>query len=78
MAGTGYVFLLLYRLTRDPAHLRRSHCCAHFLFTEEFSRGARQPDCPLSLYEGWAGTVCFLVDILEPDKAAFPFSDVFI
>ena len=46
--------------------------------SQEFSLGARSPDCPLSLYEGWSGTVCFLLDILDPDKAAFPFSDVFI
>ena len=34
VAGTGYVFLLLYRLTGDDQQLARAHCCANFLFTE--------------------------------------------
>ena len=34
VAGSGYVFLLLYRLTGDRQHLARAHCCAQFLFTE--------------------------------------------
>jgi len=38
---------------------------------------ARTPDRPHSLYEGVAGTVCFLVDLLEPEQAYFPFMDVF-
>jgi len=45
--------------------------------TEEFQKEARTPDCPYSLYEGLAGTVCFYTDLLQPDKAAFPFFDVF-
>ena len=31
----------------------------------------------LSLYEGLAGTACFLADVLNPDDAEFPFFDVF-
>ena len=30
-----------------------------------------------SLYEGTAGTACFLADVLNPDDAEFPFFDVF-
>jgi hypothetical protein len=30
-----------------------------------------------SLYEGWAGTACFLVDLIHHNSAAFPFSEVF-
>jgi hypothetical protein len=71
------VFLLLYRLTGDPKFLHRAHAFADFIFSSEFSHGARTPDSPYSLYEGLAGTVCYLVDILEPDQAAFPFLDVF-
>ena len=36
VAGSGYVFLLLYRLTGDRQQLARAQCCAHFLFTEVF------------------------------------------
>ena len=31
----------------------------------------------ISLYEGTAGTVCFLADVLNPDDAEFPFFDIF-
>ncbi|XP_062608845.1 lanC-like protein 3 isoform X1 [Saccostrea cucullata] len=76
VAGSGYVFLLLYRLTGDFKHLHRAQQFAEFLFTEEFQRGARVPDTPFSLYEGYAGTVCFLADLIQPDKAEFPFFNV--
>lgn len=77
VAGNGYVFLLLSRLTNDPKHLYRAKMFAEFLTSVEFVREARTPDRPLSLYEGTAGTICFLVDLLRHDKASFPFMDVF-
>lgn len=77
VAGSGYVFLLLYRLTGDQKHLHRALKFAEFLFTQEFQQ-ARIPDSPYSLYEGWAGTVCFLADLVQPDKAEFPFFNVFV
>lgn len=77
VAGNGYVFLLLYRLTGDDKHLYRAKRFADFLNTDEFLRDARLPDNPESLYEGTAGTACFLADILVPEKAEFPFQDVF-
>ena len=48
------------------------------MFTEKFSEGARTPDSPLSLFEGLAGTVCFLNDLMQPTKAEFPLLDVFV
>ena len=77
VAGNGYVFLILYRLTKDPKHLYRATKFMEFLTNEMFVKEARIPDRPFSLYEGLAGTVCFLVDLLEPEMAAFPFSNVF-
>ncbi|XP_055601727.1 lanC-like protein 3 homolog [Uranotaenia lowii] len=77
IAGNGYVFLLMYRLTGEALFLHRASKFAEFLSTEQFNREARQPDRPYSLYEGLAGTVCFLSDLLEPSKAYFPFMDVF-
>lgn len=77
VAGSGYVFLLLYRLTGDQKYLHRAHAFADFSFSPEFSQEARTPDSPYSLYEGLAGTVCYLVDMLKPDQAVFPFFDVF-
>lgn len=77
VAGNGYVFLLLYRLTGDNKHLHRALRFAEFMFTPEFHKGAHTPDSPYSLYEGLAGTVCYLGDLLQPEKAAFPFMDIF-
>jgi lantibiotic modifying enzyme len=77
IAGNGYVFLLLYRLTNELKHLYRASCFANFLTNDNFLREARAPDSPMSLYEGIAGTVCFLIDLLQPENATFPFMDVF-
>ncbi|OWR46890.1 putative Lancl1 protein [Danaus plexippus plexippus] len=77
VAGNGYVFLLLHRLSGDEKYLYRAKLFADFMNTEDFLRDARLPDNPESLYEGTAGTVCFLSDLLVPDKAEFPFQDVF-
>lgn len=77
IAGNGYVFLMLYRLTGDQRHLYRATKFAEFLKNETFLRESRTPDRPMSLYEGVAGTVCFLIDLLNPEKAEFPFMDVF-
>ena len=77
VAGCGYVFLLLYRLTSDERHLHRALQFAEFMFSEQFLSAARIPDMPYSLYEGLAGTACFLVDLLQPKQAEFPFFDIF-
>lgn len=77
VAGNGYVFLLLYRLTHDPKYLYRAIKFMELLSNSEFKLRARTPDRPHSLYEGVAGTVCFLIDLLEPEQSYFPFMDVF-
>lgn len=77
VAGNGYVFLLLYRLTSDKRYLYRAAKFADFMNSPQFQVDARIPDSPYSLYEGIAGTACFLADLIEPDKAHFPFQDVF-
>ncbi|KAL1396665.1 hypothetical protein pipiens_010368 [Culex pipiens pipiens] len=77
VAGNGYAFLLMYRLTGEKRYLYRAGKFAEFLSAECFLANARTPDRPFSLYEGLAGTVCFLADLLEPSQASFPFMDVF-
>lgn len=77
VAGNGYVHMLLHRLTGDKKYLFRAKAFADFMNTEEFIRDARLPDKPQSLFEGTAGTVCYLADLLVPDIAEFPFQDVF-
>ncbi|XP_017154539.1 lanC-like protein 3 homolog [Drosophila miranda] len=77
VAGNAYVFLLLFRLTHATIYLYRAHKFMELLTSDEFKQKARVPDRPHSLYEGVAGTVCYLVDLLEPEEAYFPFMDVF-
>ncbi|XP_039961818.1 lanC-like protein 3 homolog [Bactrocera neohumeralis] len=77
VAGNGYVFLLLYRLTNEPKYYYRAVKFMELLTDSEFKHRARTPDRPHSLYEGVAGTVCYLIDLLNPQQAHFPFMDVF-
>ncbi|XP_065317854.1 lanC-like protein 3 isoform X1 [Gordionus sp. m RMFG-2023] len=82
IAGNAYAFLLLYRLMPKGSEaknkwLTRSYRFAEFIFTPEFEKGSRIPDSPYSLYEGIAGTACFLADLMVPEQAHFPFYDTF-
>ena len=44
------------------------------MMSEDVRREQRVPDAPFSLFEGWAGGLCFLLDLLEinRDQAQFP------
>lgn len=77
VAGNGYAFLLMYRLTKEPKYLYRAKKFMRFLTEQEFIDDSRTPDRPYSLFEGIAGTVCFLIDLLDADNSAFPFMNVF-
>ncbi|XP_052903179.1 lanC-like protein 3 homolog isoform X1 [Anopheles moucheti] len=77
VAGNGYAFLLMYRLTGEKRYLYRAAKFAEFLNSTIFADQLLAPDRPYSLYEGLAGTVCFLVDLLDPLHSSFPFMDVF-
>lgn len=77
VGGSGLAHLLLFRLTGDKKHLYRAIRTAEFLSTEQFRAEARTPDSPFSLFEGWAGTVCFLIDLLDPQSAEYPLVPVF-
>uniref|UniRef100_A0A3B3QCT2 LanC-like protein 3 n=1 Tax=Paramormyrops kingsleyae TaxID=1676925 RepID=A0A3B3QCT2_9TELE len=71
VAGSAYVFLLLYRLTGNSKYIYRAGCS----FIDVLHR-----TCVLMypLFEGLSGTVCFLVDLLHPDKSEFPLFSVFV
>lgn len=77
VAGNGYVFLMMYRLTKNKKFLYRATKFMEFLSKALFICHAATPDCPLSLYEGLAGTVCFLVDLMDPMNSSFPFMNIF-
>uniref|UniRef100_H2TCD2 Glutathione S-transferase LANCL1 n=2 Tax=Takifugu rubripes TaxID=31033 RepID=H2TCD2_TAKRU len=70
-AGNAYTFLALYRQTQDPKHLYRACVFADWCMNYG-KHGCRTPDTPFSLFEGMAGTIYFLADLLQPAKARFP------
>ncbi|KAM8933904.1 glutathione S-transferase LANCL1 [Pelodytes ibericus] len=70
-AGNAYAFLALYNLTHDIKYLYRACKFAEWCM-DYGEHGCRTPDTPFSLFEGMAGTIYFLADLLEPSKAKFP------
>lgn len=70
-AGNGYSFLSLYHLTQDKKYLYRACKFAEWCL-DYGAHGCRIPDRPYSLFEGMAGAVHFLSDILRPETAQFP------
>jgi len=83
IAGNGYAFLSLYRLTGNDTYLQRAIAFAallnHSHLQERIARHPDQqrmvngvPDSPRSLMEGSAGIICFLLDVSAPEKSSFP------
>ncbi|XP_061442582.1 lanC-like protein 2 [Rhineura floridana] len=70
-AGNGYSFLSLYHLTQDKKYLYRACKFAEWCL-EYGAHGCRIPDRPYSLFEGMAGAIHFLSDIVDPQKSRFP------
>lgn len=70
-AGNAYAFLALYRHTQDAKHLYRACMFADWCMNYG-KHGCRTPDTPYSLFEGMAGTIYFLADLLQPLKSRFP------
>ncbi|XP_059895527.1 LOW QUALITY PROTEIN: lanC-like protein 3 [Gadus macrocephalus] len=78
VAGSAYVFLMLYRLTGNSKYIYRAQRFAEFLFSKEFKAGSCSVTRSYSLFEGLSGTVCFLVDLLQPDQSEFPLFSIFV
>mmetsp|Transcript_49932 Transcript_49932/g.149138 ORF Transcript_49932/g.149138 Transcript_49932/m.149138 type:complete len:103 (+) Transcript_49932:2-310(+) len=77
MDGNGYALLALFRSTGDASWLLRAHFFASQMLADNVVSICRKPDNPLSLFEGLAGTVCFLLDLrTQPSAATLPFFDV--
>ncbi|KFV50828.1 LanC-like 1, partial [Tyto alba] len=70
-AGNAYGFLALYNLTQNMKYLYRACKFAEWCLSYG-QHGCRTPDTPFSLFEGMAGTIYFLADLLVPTKARFP------
>ncbi|XP_055338178.1 lanC-like protein 3 homolog [Paramacrobiotus metropolitanus] len=77
IAGNGYAFLIMYRLTGQAEYYYRAQSFADIMFHAKVQEKSRTPDHPYSLFEGVAGSACFLVDLVNPEHAQFPFCDIF-
>ena len=71
VAGNGYALLHLFKTTRDAKWLHRAMKFAEFCM-DYGSHGCPSADRPYSLFEGLAGTIYFLFDLVDPDNAGFP------
>ena len=85
VAGNAYAFLSLNRMftkmgnaDRAEYWISRARGFAHWMFADDarLERLIKQPDDPYSLYEGIAGTLCFLTDLLTPTQSAFPLFEI--
>ncbi|CAI9568609.1 unnamed protein product [Staurois parvus] len=70
-SGNGYAFLSLYHHTQDRKYLYRA--CKFAEWCLDYGKhGCRIPDRPYSLFEGMAGAIHFLSDVLTPETSRFP------
>lgn len=84
IAGNGYSFLSLYKVTQNEMWYYRAILFAYKLFNDAYlnseilqyydpqrlRRGVA--DTPYSLMEGLGGTICYMLDVLHPDSSSFP------
>uniref|UniRef100_A0A8C1R0R6 LanC lantibiotic synthetase component C-like 2 (bacterial) n=1 Tax=Cyprinus carpio TaxID=7962 RepID=A0A8C1R0R6_CYPCA len=70
-AGNGYAFLSLYRTTQDKKYLYRACKFAEWCL-DYGTHGCRIPDRPYSLFEGMAGAIHYLSDVIQPEGSRFP------
>ncbi|CAH8625672.1 unnamed protein product [Dicrocoelium dendriticum] len=70
-AGSGYALAALHHVTGDNKYLYRAAKYAEWC-TDCFKNRTRTADRPYSLFEGLAGTLYFLVEMLDPLHARFP------
>ena len=77
VAGNAYAFIALWNVTKMPQYLYKSAIFAEWCFNYG-KRGCRVPDRPLSLFEGLAGPIYLLTDLIQnPSLASFPaFCDI--
>lgn len=61
----------MYRMTNDQKYLYQAYKFAEWCI-DYGKHGCRIADAPYSLFEGMAGTIYFLIDLLDPSNARFP------
>lgn len=71
---------MLWRATGNDVWLQRAQCFALLMMNQGVQQQQRVPDEPYSLFEGWAGGLCFLVDLLTVNRQRprFPLYPLFL
>ncbi|XP_044753496.1 glutathione S-transferase LANCL1 [Coccinella septempunctata] len=72
VSGNAYCFLELYQTTQDEKQLYRAFKFAEWCLDYKKNHEEYPPDRPISLFEGIAGPMYFLLDMLNPVEAKFP------
>ncbi|KAK9889522.1 hypothetical protein WA026_006876 [Henosepilachna vigintioctopunctata] len=72
VSGNGYCFLELFQTTQDDLHLYRAVRFAEWCLDYKKSHEEHSPDRPISLFEGIAGPMYYLLDLENPLEAKFP------
>lgn len=84
ISGNGYSFLSLYKATQNEMWYYRAIIFAYKLYNDSYLKSEMLtyydpqrlmrgvPDTPYSLMEGAGGVLCYLLDVLNPEKASFP------
>ena len=62
----------MFQITQDQKYLWRAVKFGLWCVAHDKSHVTRIPDRPYSLFEGQAGTIYYLVDLLSPLDATFP------
>uniref|UniRef100_A0A2R5LDA0 Putative lanthionine synthetase c-like protein 1 n=1 Tax=Ornithodoros turicata TaxID=34597 RepID=A0A2R5LDA0_9ACAR len=76
VSGNGYAFLRMFQHTGNAKYLHRAAKFCEWCF-DYGQHNCRTPDRPYSLFEGMAGTIYFMADMLQPEKSAFPAFQLF-
>ena len=71
IAGNAYSLLALFRATGDESWLAAARDFAGEAI-ERFDELRDEPDRPHSLFDGAAGLMALLVDLLQPHQSRFP------
>lgn len=72
VSGNGYCFLELFQTTQDDKYLYRAIKFGEWCLNYQKRYEEYPPDRPVSLFEGIAGPMYFLLDLQNPSKAKFP------
>eukprot|EP00878_Enallax_costatus_P024698 GHUV01026378.1.p1 GENE.GHUV01026378.1~~GHUV01026378.1.p1 ORF type:complete len:230 (+),score=71.86 GHUV01026378.1:815-1504(+) len=70
VSGNAYALLRLWKATKDPVWLQRGQLFAAFMVSPQGKADWKTPDHPTSLFEGAAGGICLVAELMALEGAA--------